>query len=467
MKRRSLLLGGAAVISTPVVSTFDIAYATGAPDPNRLNQDLTPLGGERAASKSGLVPAWTGGVTAPPEGWSPNMPPPDLFGDEAPLFTVTQLNMAQYADMLSDGQMQMLKQKPGYKIVVYPSHRTACAPQYVYDNTFKNVSRAQALPTGQNIPIEGFTGAINGVPFPILSDDPNVAGAQAMWNHQTRWRGEYITLVDTIMIVTSEKRILQDVTKNKYWSPYYDPAMSPDDFDGVYLKVSVVNLAPPNQIGGKFIGTYSIESSRVPDTEYEYLVGQGRIREAPSVEYDTPAVNFGDAINNDENFVFLGAMDRYSWKVVGKKEVIVPYNCNKIYTSPFEELVGLQYLNPDCIRHEVHRCWVIEAHLAPGARMSSPFRRFYLDEDTWAAIMSDSYDDQGNYWKWAWLVKTVYPNLPGTLDFDFVVVNFQEQKYVLNIAFYDAPAPLGSVVSIEPFPKSVVDPQSMANSGGF
>ena len=34
----------------------------------RLDEDLTPLGSERAGNADGTIPAWTGGLTSPPEG---------------------------------------------------------------------------------------------------------------------------------------------------------------------------------------------------------------------------------------------------------------------------------------------------------------------------------------------------------------------------------------------------------------
>jgi hypothetical protein len=34
----------------------------------RLQKDLTPLGSERGGNADGSIPAWTGGVTSPPQG---------------------------------------------------------------------------------------------------------------------------------------------------------------------------------------------------------------------------------------------------------------------------------------------------------------------------------------------------------------------------------------------------------------
>ena len=57
----------------------------------RLDQDLTPLGSERAGNADGSIPAWTGGLTSPPEGigYVPGEHLPDPFADEKPLFRIT------------------------------------------------------------------------------------------------------------------------------------------------------------------------------------------------------------------------------------------------------------------------------------------------------------------------------------------------------------------------------------------
>ena len=35
---------------------------------DRLSNDLTPMGSERAGNAAGTIPEWTGGITSPPAG---------------------------------------------------------------------------------------------------------------------------------------------------------------------------------------------------------------------------------------------------------------------------------------------------------------------------------------------------------------------------------------------------------------
>jgi hypothetical protein len=466
MKRRNVLAGGAALSAAQLLDKVSFAQTMQAADPRHLTQDLTPLGGQRAASASGLVPAWTGGVTAPPAGWSPGMPPPDLFADEAPLFTVTAQNMAQYAKMLSAGQILMLQRygSNGFKMNVYPSHRTAAAPQYVYDNTALNVTRAQPVESGLD---RGFTGAVGGTPFPILSDDPNVAGLQAIWNHELRFEGEYYATTRAAFAVGNGQRVLTSGFSAYNWSPYYDPKITPETYAGYYFRADLDFVAPPNIAGGKFQASYSSQPYRYSDSTYEYLTGLGRVRQLPKSEYDTPSGLANNIINYDELYIFGGPPDRYDWKLVGKEEMIVPYNIHKLMMAQPDEILQDNMLNSDLIRWEVHRCHVVEAHLKPGAREPSPFRRFYIDEDTWVILQGDLYDDQSNYWKWAMIFLQVHPDLPGTTYVGEWHFNFQSEQYLCNLQLYNGPGPLKAGLSYAPLSNSQFDPQSLVNSGGL
>jgi hypothetical protein len=57
------------------------------------------------------------------------------------------------------------------------------------------------------------------------------------------------------------------------------------------------------------------------------------------------------------------------------------------------------HLNPDAVRWELHRVWVVEATLKPGKRHIYSKRVFYLDEDSWMALASDQYDARGQLFR--------------------------------------------------------------------
>ena len=146
----------------------------------KLKTVLTPLGAERAGNKDGTIPAWDGGETKGPAGYKSGDPRPDPYASEKPLATVSAKNLDSHQAKLSEGTKALLKKYPDqFRLEVYPTHRTVAAPQWVYDNTFKNATRAKQKEGG--VWIEG---AYGGIPFPIPKN-----GAEAMWNHLLAWVG--------------------------------------------------------------------------------------------------------------------------------------------------------------------------------------------------------------------------------------------------------------------------------------
>ena len=54
--------------------------------------ELTPIGAERPGNADGTIPAWTGGITEIPEGYSPGQRHRDPFPEDEVLFTITAAN---------------------------------------------------------------------------------------------------------------------------------------------------------------------------------------------------------------------------------------------------------------------------------------------------------------------------------------------------------------------------------------
>jgi len=145
---------------------------------------LTPVGAERAANKDGTIPEWTGGITQPPAGYKVGMHHPDPFPGDKSLFTITAQNLKQYEGKLGAGQIAMFGKYPDWKMIVYPTRRSASFPQRTYDMTIKNAATGELVDDG-----EGVANVAEGFPFPILDADPAKAGMEAIWNHKLKYKG--------------------------------------------------------------------------------------------------------------------------------------------------------------------------------------------------------------------------------------------------------------------------------------
>jgi hypothetical protein len=442
-----------AVLTSAVTTCLAIANAghaaVSAEEAAQLKGPLTPLGAEKAANKDGSIPAWTGGVT---QSGTTGGKRSDPFAGEKPLFSVTAQNVAQFADKLSDGQQAMFKKYPNYRIDVYKTHRTASAPQWVYDNTFKNATRARLAKDGYSL-----EGAYGGIPFPIAK-----TGVEAMWNNNLAWKGEAFDLDFRIYITTADGqrvRASDSVLSDVY--PYYFKDGSPDKARGYYHRYRLTVNGPPQKAGEAVILHDTLDQSG--RQIWQYLTGQRRVRKLPSAAYDTPSFVTSGVSNFDEISVFDGPMDRYEWKLVGKKELIIPYNTNKIYAPAKDsDILSARFLNPDHLRWELHRVWVVEANLLSGKRHVMPKRTFYLDEDTWMAVLSDGWDAKGQLWKTFWRLTVAAPDMPGVAPAMFGHYNLQTGDWIANLVMNEK---ADQIKFVPPRPENYFSPDALAGEG--
>jgi hypothetical protein len=425
--------------------------AVSADEAAQLKTTLTPLGAEKAGNKDGSIPAWSGGQTAAVAGFrNGGRRDGDPFAAEKPLYTVTAKNMDQYADKLTDGTKAMLKKYPSYRLDVYPTHRTAAAPQWVYDNTAKNATRAKL--DAKVVPVDAY----GGIPFPIPK-----SGAEVIWNHLLQWRGESWQFDTHGVLVTADGKAVMTVDGLADQAmPYYykDGA---DKFTGEYWQIRLVNAGPPIRAGEAILGRLNLDGDK--DQTYVYLAGQRRTRKLPNACCDTPTPATAGVMSFDELDVFSGRLDRFDWKLVGKKEILVPYNTNKSFKPARDsDLIGANHLNPDHVRWELHRVWVVEAHLKAGQRHLAPRSLYYVDEDSWKAVLGDRWDAKGQLWKTMWSLPIVMPDLPGVVAPTFGFYDLVSGAwYTQNVMNEKA-----SQYKIMPrYPEATFTPESLSGGG--
>ena len=167
-------------IRSNTVAALAVAAAFAAPaaaemsaaDLAKLGTTLTPVGAEKAGNATGTIPAWDGGITRPVSGYRAGGHYPDPFASDRPTLTITGANADQHKDKLTPGAMAMLKKYPDYKMIVYPTRRSAAFPQCHYNETKQCAAVAKLAPGGN-----GVVGCTGGIPFPQPKD-----GNEAIWN---------------------------------------------------------------------------------------------------------------------------------------------------------------------------------------------------------------------------------------------------------------------------------------------
>lgn len=357
---------------------------------------LTCIGAERAGSKTGVaaytgqwLESWPGLVN--PQGYDPGP-----YAAEKPLFTITAENSAQYADRLSEGQKALFKKVPkAFRMPVYASHRDFRFPDAGCAATKKNAAEAKLVNKGL-----GLANTVGGgVPFPFASD-----GLQAIWNVlATRHVWNETATID-IANVFPNGNIAWGKQKYLTLVPSSDPTGDGKVVNNVGAYFYNVTLLPLRDKGTIGVGFQPVDFSDGSTRVWAYNPGTRRLRQAPDIAFDY-AVPPSGLRTVDDDHLFNGSPERYDWKLVGKRELYIPYNNFRINDPAvkYSTLLTPNTINPDVMRYELHRVWVIEATLKKGVRHAYARRVIYADEDTWLAHWADNYDARGQLWRTAFV----------------------------------------------------------------
>ena len=384
-------LGGGTVTAGPSAGP---ELAPVAPDARRIGGRLTPVGAEREANEDGSIPAWTGGLTQAPPGYQPGERYVDPYPQDKPLFTITAANAAKYAAKLSTGHRALLAKYPEkFRMPVYPTRRSAAYPQAIYDATQANIGKAKLIGS------DALTQARLGFPFPMPQ-----SGVEVMWNHRVRYRG------DSFVGVTSQAVVSDDGISNRN--------------KGVFrVLFRYANVKKPADIEDENILVYGITfvGDRVTDTSAEFVVlfhetanslkkargiwvllaKVGRMFRLPPLGYDQPMFGTEGLYYIDMIDMYNGAFDRYVWKLVGKRELYIPYNAYRLSdgSQTYAQQLTWPAFSADQARYELHRVWVVEATERGGKQHAFGKRIFYVDEDSWNVVLVENQDHGGRLWR--------------------------------------------------------------------
>jgi len=100
--------------------------------------------------------------------------------------------------------------------------------------------------------------------------------------------------------------------------------MIPDDQPNKLLVTDA--LYPPAQVGTMQLRYQYSRMDLKGQPTWSYIPGQRRVRMAPEFTYDGVAPSVGGVLLYDEINGFDGKMDRFDFKLLGRKEMFVPYN---------------------------------------------------------------------------------------------------------------------------------------------
>lgn len=397
----------------------------------KLGAELTPLGADPKANADGSIPAWKGDTLGVPKGLQyagSGSAYPDPYADEKPLFSITKDNLEQHKNKLSPGMVALFEKYPeSYRMDIYPSHRDFRYTDKFERRTRWNVGNAE-LVNG----IDGLQKMTGGVPFAIPQN-----GAEAIWNARS---SQPIPVADSLF---DEIAVYANGSSERYRnkliieSPYAyaeHPVGKVVEEIGVNSALVFYEVLEPSKKKGEMVIVHEpLDQVKNDRKAWVYIPGTQRVRRAPNAGFDTP-VGPGGLMTADDSMGFNGAMLRYDWTLIGKQEMYVPYHSYS-FDKPdisYDDLIPPRHVNPDHMRYELQRVWVVEANLKKGQRHSYGKRRFYIAEDNWLIAASEAYDGRGDLWR-VGLQNTVYDyHLKGYIARAQFLFDLQASAYVVG-----------------------------------
>jgi hypothetical protein len=296
------------------------------------------------------------------------------------------------------------------------------------------------------------------IPFPIPK-----TGQEAMWNvvtvfHPQYWGGDWQTW---LMDAGGNKTLVTKASTSYNWE-YWDNSKPTSDMVQGLLNV---NNSPASKSGSMDMRINWARMDEKAPRAWSYTPGQRRVRLAPEFTYDTVAAQYGGMIVFDEISGWDGKMDRFDFKVVGKKEMLVPYNAWKgldesIASGSVDKLMLKDHVNPDFMRWELHRVWIVEATRKSGARHIYSKKVWALDEDSWNIMNYQSYDDAGKIYRINFFPLWQAYDIPAPITHNQAGHDFVKGGWFLGSM------PIGQGWrQIEPLPATYLTPDGMAALG--
>ena len=383
---------GACGLALSLVASAVAAQSLTQAEIDQLGTTLTPVGAEKAGNAAGTIPEWTGGLPVDAGKHLGNGFWENPYADEQPEFVITAQNYQEYEEQLTPGQVALFARYPDtFRMPVYKTHRSVGYPQSVYDQVKQSAGKTVLVNGGDGI--DNFSHGNFAFPIPKV-------GGEVIWNHLTRYnKNVHRSYVQAMPQTNGSFTLIKMEEDIGYPQHMPDVDLQQNANVLVYFKQRV--NAPARLAGNVLLVHDTLDQLKEPRMAWVYNAGQRRVRRAPQVAYDGPGTA-SDGMRTSDNFsMFSGSPDRYNWKLVGKKEIYLPYNGYKLNDTSlkYSDILKAGHINPEHTRFELHRVWEVQGNVKDGQRHIYAQRNFFVDEDSWQITLADHYDARGTLWR--------------------------------------------------------------------
>lgn len=310
------------------------------------------------------------------------LPYPRPLGGDAK-FQVNKSNVEQYKGNMPEGLYKLIKEWD-YSIKVYETVNDFSFPSEYQEATEKYKGTAKVNRRGG---IENYTA---GLPFP----EPKT-GIEVMYNYEYKYTGDDFYYTGDASIVSSagrERKLGLNYTRLAYQDRLrVDPKPSIPSASKVEMK-EISGFTYPEDIAGMALLTVRYQDPSHGDDGWMYIPTIRRVRRISVAQRGDSSG--GMDFTWDDWRGFSGKVSDYSWKLIGKEKMIVPFH------APMNNPRNKGFLlNSDDIRYELRTVWVVE-----GVNVDKDYvysrRRMYLDADSYDIPAFVLWDRRGALWKY-------------------------------------------------------------------
>ncbi len=368
------------VLSFVVLGSYSASFAAA---------DISLVGADPGPNESGEIPAWVGiaGLQCPAD-YEKGDFLPNPYEAEKPLYRIDHTNVDKYKHRLSFGQVTRLKRHKRFYMNIYPAHRNL---EYLPEYYAATIETQKSVKIDEDNTLIGFKG---GVAFPHAKN-----GLEAAWNVRRMYTSDdaMSSLVDRIVSPAGKIKKTIQIAKVMTLGEGRITHKLPNP-NKLAQKIVAFYTYPADTAGTCFMAYSYLDSTKLDET-WLYLPTLRRVRRAPSM---TGGGQIDGELCMDENGQeFRGNVNDWTWKLHGKKEHYVAYNCFSIFvkgTKPEDECWA-QDLNPERLRYELHRVYKLEANAIEGLNHPYKKRVGFYDEDAWQPLLGDRYDKRGDIYR--------------------------------------------------------------------
>jgi hypothetical protein len=238
------------------------------------------------------------------------------------------------------------------------------------------------------------------MPFPIPKD-----GQEALMNNVFPVIAYNEDITRDVANVLSDGAISWGRQRNRNFNSVRLPSENGKPLEGVMSQANTSVLLPEREKGGTSVSSEPVNFAKNKRLAWSYDAGTRRVRQLPEFGFDQPLAGTGGKMTIDSDRLFNGSPERYTWTLLGKREMYIPANAYKIHGKnvKYADLLKPGVPNSDFIRWELRRVWIVEGKLKEGFRHLYGKRVLFLDEDNGQAVMSDFYDSRGLLWQYAFI----------------------------------------------------------------